>query len=78
MVLVKIQTLFMLQRLWNKYKQLILIMLVGTNVYICVVFFWEEIGGTDWNSPVQLGNHMTILYATLGIEPGLQRWEAST
>ena len=53
-------------------------MLVGTNVYICVVFFWGEIGGTEGNSPVQLGNHMTILYATLGIKPGLQRLEAST
>jgi len=44
-----IQTLFILQQLQNRYIQLILIMRVGTNVCVCVVFVWE-----NWNGIVKI------------------------
>ena len=40
--------------------QLILIMLVGTDVWVPVVFVWEETGVPGGNPPVWLGDHMTI------------------
>ena len=40
--------------------QLILIMLVGTDVCVRMVFGWEETGVPGGNAPVWLGDHMTI------------------
>ena len=48
-------------------------MLVGTDVCVGLVFVWEETGVPGGNTPVQLGDHMTIPHATLGIEPGSQK-----
>jgi len=48
-------------------------MLVGTYVCVGLVFVWEETGVPGGNTPVQLGDHMTIPHATLGIEPGSQK-----
>ena len=62
----------MLQRLSNKYKQLILIMFVGTNVFVCVVFLWEETRLPKGIPPSPLGDHMSISNVTLGIKPRLQ------
>jgi len=39
--------------------QLILIMLVGTDVCVRMVFVWEETGVPGGNPPVWLGDHMT-------------------
>ena len=38
----KNQTLFILQRLQNKYIQF---MLIGTNKCVCLVFLWDKTGG---------------------------------
>ena len=58
--------------------QLILIMLVGTDVCVRMVFVWEETGVLGGNPPVWLGDHMTISHVEIsGIVPGSQRWEAS-
>ena len=46
--------------------ELILIMLVSTNVCIPVVFVWEETGVPGGNPPVWLGDHMTISHADAG------------
>ena len=40
--------------------QIILIMLVGTDVYVPVVFEWEETGVSGGNPPGWLGDHMNI------------------
>ena len=48
--------------------QLILIMLVGTDVCVRIVFVWEETGIPGGNPPVWLGDHMTISHA----DPGYQ------
>ena len=40
--------------------QLILIMLVGTDVCVRMVFVWEETGVPGGKPPVWLGDHMTI------------------
>ena len=42
---------------------LILIMLVGTDVCVRVVFVWEESGVPGGNSPVWLDDHMIISHA---------------
>ena len=47
-------------------KQLISIMLVGTDVCIPVVFVWEETGVPGGNPPVWVGDHMTISHADAG------------
>ena len=52
--------LFILQRLQNKYIQLILIMLVGTDVCVPVVFVWEKTRVPGGNPPARLSDHMTI------------------
>ena len=41
-------------------------MLVGTDDYVRVVFVWEETGVPGGNLPGLLGDHITILHATLG------------
>ena len=46
--------------------QLILIMLVGTDVCIRMVFVWEETGVPGANPPVWLGDHMTISHDAAG------------
>ena len=43
--------------------QLILIMLVGSNVCVCVILLWEKTGVPGWNPNVWLGDHMTISHA---------------
>ena len=48
-------------------------MFVGTDVYVRMVFVWEETGVPGGNPPVWLGDHMP----KPDIEPGSQRWEAS-
>ena len=40
--------------------QVILIMLIGTDVCVLVVFVWEETGVLGGNPPVWLGDHMTM------------------
>ena len=50
----------------NQVKQLILIMLVGTDVCIRMVFVWEETRVPGGNPPVWLGDHMTISHADAG------------
>ena len=53
-------------------------MLVGTDVCVPVVFMWEETVVPGGNSPVWLGDDMTISHADAGYRtPGLQQWEAS-
>ena len=56
--------------------QLILIMLVGTDVCVWMVFVWEEIEVPGGNPPVWLGDHITISHADAGYQTRLQRWEA--
>ena len=68
----QIQSLFILQQLQNKYIQLILIMVIGTDVCVCVGANLRVPGG---NPPVQLGDHMTISHATPDIEPSGE-WRA--
>ena len=46
--------------------QLILIMLVGTDVCVRMVFVWEETGVPGETPPVWLGYHMTISHADAG------------
>ena len=46
--------------------QLILIMLVGTDVCVRMVFVWEETGVPGGKPPVWLGDHMTISHADAG------------
>ena len=41
-------------------------MLVGTDVCVRMVFVWEETGVPGGNSPVWLGDHMTISHADAG------------
>ena len=41
-------------------------MLVGTDVWVPVVFVWEETGVPGGNPPVWLGDHMTISHADAG------------
>ena len=43
--------------------QLILIMLVDTDVCVRMVLVWEETGVPVGNPPVWLGDHMTISHA---------------
>ena len=52
-------------------------MLVGTDVYVPVVFVWEETGVPRGNPPAWLGDHMTISHADAGYWTRSQRWEAS-
>jgi len=40
--------------------QLILIMLVGTDICVPVVFVWEETGVPGGNPPVRLGDHVIV------------------
>ena len=47
-------------------------MLVGTVVYVRMVFVWEEIGVPGGNPPFWLGDHMTISHA----DAGYQTWVA--
>ena len=56
--------------------QLILIMLVGTDVCVRMAFVWEETGVPGGNPPVLLGDHRPkpdIEPGSPGIEPGSQR-----
>ena len=46
--------------------QLILTMLVGTDVCVQMVFMWEETGVPGRNPLVRLGDHMTISHADAG------------
>ena len=48
--------------------QLILIMFVGTDVWVCVVFVWEETRILRGSPPARLGDQMTISHATSGIK----------
>ena len=57
--------------------QLILIMLVGTDMCVRMVFVWEENGVPGGNPPVWLGDQWPSHMPMPGIEPELQRWEAS-
>ena len=57
--------------------QLILIMLVGTDVCVRMVFVWEETGVPRGNPPVWLGDQRPSHMSTSGIEPGSQRCEAT-
>jgi len=54
----------------KQFIQLILIMLVGNDICVPLVFVWEKTGVPGGNSPVWLGDHMTIcilcVYSTNG------------
>ena len=54
----QIQSLFILQQLQNKYIQLILIMVIGTDDCVCVVFVWEQ----TWEYPEE--THLSNLVTT--------------
>ena len=60
--------------------QLILIMLVGTDICVRMVFLWEETGVPGRNLPVRLGDHMTISHADVvyGTRVALVRCERVT
>ena len=58
-----------LQQLHNKLSHLIQIILVGSNFYLSVAFLLGEIKETGGNSPVLLGDHMSISHAEL-VEQG--------
>ena len=62
----------------KQVKQLILIMLVGTDVCVRMVFVWEVTGVPGGNPPAWLGDQWPSHMPTLGIEPGSQRLEAGT
>ena len=44
--------------------QLTLTIPVDKDVCVCVVFVWRKIGGPGGNSPVRLGDHITISHVT--------------
>jgi len=48
----------------KQVKQLTLTMLDDKDVCVCVVFVWRKFGGPGGNSPVRLGDHITISHAT--------------